>query len=438
MASAAVNVPARWTGIPWKPEQNEWFWTKSRFNLCTAPRRSGKTEIRKRATLYRTWLDRLNPHPMGRNRFFFAPTEGQAKQIYWQDLLSLVPKSWVKVENHTDLLVKTHWGTTVRVVGMDRPERIEGIDLDEANIDEVANVKRGIWEAHIRPMIRSDGQVFFYGVPDKAGPNQLEYYKMVTKAKEGKDPQWRHFHWSSEGIIDPATLDSDKHDMDPLLYRQERGGEFVSDGGQFVPDFDYSRNVRDNLCYDPNLPLCWTLDFNIQPQCSLLCQHRKGIVYVLREIVLSERATTDVVVAAFLEITQKLMWNPRGVNIYGDSSGKKVTTTSQNAEASDWYIIQNGIKNLSYEYKVSPRWIPIGDTRNALNARVQNAAGDCRLLIDSSCHRLIDDMRSALWPSTADEQHCLAALRYFCHAEYPVTPDAMAQRGRVGFSNARD
>ena len=418
------------------PVQARLFESDSRFQICTSGRRSGKTEVIRRRVVYRTWRDRFDRCEDGRLRLLAAPTRDQAKFIFWLHLLKLLPKAWIAGQpNYTELSVVTKWDTQIRVVGLDQPQRIEGTGLDEIDIDEFASCKAGMVDAHIFPMLMDrHGILVRFGVPDQEGPCQVEYEQLLMTAGSGKDKELEHFHWPSADIQPAEEVEAARQRMDPLIFRQEMLGEFVSSLGKFAPDFDYKIHVRDNVWYNPNEPLCWSLDFNIGLQCSLVCQHDKGRVRVLAELCVAN-VKTEIVCSAFIELCRKNLWNIKGVHIYGDCSGVAKDSTSG---ISDWFIVQNMLKNAEYQYHVSPRWIPIADTKNAVNGRLKNAAGVVNIEIDSSCGRLIGDLRSALWPSDLEEQHCLAGLRYFCHAEYPVTPEGSGVSGKAGTSNARD
>jgi len=71
-----------------------------------------------------------------------------------------------------------------------------------------------------------------------------------------------------------------------------------------------------------------------------------------------------------------------------------------------------------------------------LRARLRTASGSANLRIDPRCIRLIDDLRTAVWPSALDAQHALAWLRYFVDREYPVRRPRPTMRSGVGFSTS--
>jgi hypothetical protein len=82
---------------------------------------------------------------------------------------------------------------------------------------------------------------------------------------------------------------------------------------------------------------------------------------------------------------------------------------------------------------------PIKDTLNAVNAKLKNAEGQVSLFINPGCTQLLDDFRTALWPSPHDlqDEYALAWLRYFIEAAYPIVPERRnsASSGSVGFTS---
>lgn len=85
--------------------------------------------------------------PYGHARYFAAaPANDQARRIYWDDLKALTPKQWLAGKpNESRMIIKTIFGSQIEVVGLDKPERIEGSPWDGGIIDEIGNVKAGAW-----------------------------------------------------------------------------------------------------------------------------------------------------------------------------------------------------------------------------------------------------------------------------------------------------
>jgi hypothetical protein len=421
---------SRWTPLRPHPEQLRLWRDPSRFKIVPAGRRSGKTEISKRKLVESLFRKTWHGQP---GRFFAAaPTRDQAKRIWWQDLCDLIRPEWKAVTANGELKIRTTKGAELWVIGLDRPQRMEGVSWDGGVIDEYADCRPGTFDAHIRPALADRrGWLWLIGVPDVDGPAQVEYERFYSLAIKHEDPEWAAFHWASADILPESEIESAKRRMDPRLFQQEMLGQFILTGGRAFPDFLYDIHVKP-VEYDPKLPVCWSLDFNINPMCSGVIQHKDGHVYVLDELALPD-TKTDVAVTTFLERAADHGWNLQGLHIFGDATGNARDSTSG---ISDWIIVRNRLAHLCPHMKV-PRANPgIKETINAINAKLKSADGTVSLTIDPRCHGLVNDFRNALWPSPTmlHDEHALAWLRYFVHREYPVRLVTKKPTGTIGFA----
>jgi len=422
------NWTQRWVELRPHVEQLRLWHDQTRFKVVPAGRRSGKTELAKRRLVEhlfrRTW------HGQPGRYFAAAPTHDQAKRIFWDDLKDLIPRCWIKSISETHCRIVTRRGVQLWVVGLEVPQRIEGSPWDGCVIDELANCRPKIWDAHVRPALADRrGWAWLIGVPDMDSPGQIEYERIVRLAQGGLESEWRCFSWPSGDILAPEEIESARRWLDPRIFQQEYLGQFVIARGRAFDDFDSRIHVAP-APYDPSLHLCWSLDFNIDPMCSGIIQHDHGRVRIIAELSL-EDTDTDSACDALLETAERRGWDLRNVVVYGDASGWARDSTSGR---SDWVIVQRRLHNLSPIYKV-PRSNPaIKDTINAVRAILRSAAGGSRLVIDPHCVRLIEDLRSAVWPGNLDNQHALAWFRYFVEREYPVEPPRVLSSGEIRFS----
>jgi hypothetical protein len=420
----------RWTPLRDHPEQQRLWNDPHRFKIVPAGRRSGKTELAKRRLILKLFQQTWHGSP---GRFFAAaPTRDQAKRIFWQDLCDLLKPEWKAHVSISELKITTGRGSELYVVGLDKPQRIEGVSWDGGIIDEYADCKLGTFDAHIRPALADRrGWLWLIGVPDMEGPAQVEYERFYDLASKGDDAEWAAFHWASADILPPEEIASARRQMDPRLFEQEMLGKFILTGGRAFPDFNPGVHVQPAV-YSSELPICWSLDFNVNPMCSGILQHHQGKIVMLEELVLPD-SKTDLAATAFLDRAAERGWNLEGLHIYGDATGKCRDSTSG---LSDWIIIKNRLAHLSPKMCV-PRGNPaIKETINAINAKLKSADETVSLHVDPGCRQLINDFRNALWPSPTllHEEHSLAWLRYFVHREYPIRLDKKKRMGTIGFA----
>ncbi len=134
------DFPRRWFPLKLRvpDSQSKALWNcEKRFVGVDAGRQSYKTELAKRKLV----MSLIEPKPWSDPRYFYgAPTQRQAKLIAWEDLKQLVPKRWLRDPEtdirESELCIRTGFGTELHVVGMDKPERIEGKTWDGGVLDE--------------------------------------------------------------------------------------------------------------------------------------------------------------------------------------------------------------------------------------------------------------------------------------------------------------
>jgi hypothetical protein len=262
-----------------------------------------------------------------------------------------------------------------------------------------------------------------------AAPAQAKYEKLVQLAQGKTDPEWACFSWPSADILPPEEVESARRQLDENIFRQEYLGEFVIAQGRAFNDFNPAVHVKPTP-YDPALQICWSLDFNVNPMCSGVLQHHQGKVRVIDELAL-RHTDTFTTCDAFLERAHSRGWDLKNLVIYGDATGNAHDTTSGQ---SDWDIIDQRFRNFSPDPRRHRRNPWIKDTINAVRGLLRSADGEVRLSIDPKCSRLIEDLRSAIWPSDLRDHHALAWLRYFVEYEFPVEPITFNFGGGIGFS----
>ena len=234
-----------------------------------------------------------------------------------------------------------------------------------------------------------------------------------------------------------------KASYDERFYRQEVLGEYLDlfSGAVY---YQWSQENKRSVTFQPRLPICWTLDFNLNPFCSAICQvirspHGQAVaVNVLEEISLPGSSTHEMA-EEFLHRMDKYanrIVGPLQVRIYGDPAGNTLHT---NAHDSDYDIIRQYLRRQS---KVSATMCietshPLVRQRTArVNGLMCNAAGDRNLWVDPSCTELIADfqevawavdshgvMTSALNKKNPKRTHMSDALGYLIWTEFGVQQD---------------
>lgn len=161
--------------------QHRCFRSLKRFSVLVVHRRGGKTVLAiLRLIDAALRLDR----PMGRYGYI-APHLKQAKRISWKYLVDYSRKIPGTLINQSELWVEFPNGARIQVFGADQPDSIRGDYFDGVVIDEVAQIKRDLWGAVVRPMLADhQGWALFIGTPKGINLFSEIYYAALA------DPEW--------------------------------------------------------------------------------------------------------------------------------------------------------------------------------------------------------------------------------------------------------
>jgi hypothetical protein len=226
-----------------------------------------------------------------------------------------------------------------------------------------------------------------------------------------------------------------KESYDQKFYAQEVLGEYLHlSGGTVYTAFDGTVHVTD-LTPDPNLPLRWTLDFNVDPMSSLIVQTDEDKVRVLDEIVI-RNGTTQEACAEFLKRHPR---HDAGVLIYGDASGYQQQTTG----FSDYQMVRDYLQAnsaMKAHYRVPKANPSVKERINLMNAKLRSASGEISVIVDRKCRELIKDFEQVAFKADTyqidkdrDRQrtHLSDALGYLIWQECRPLPAVGERRGRL-------
>lgn len=365
----------RWYKLTPLQVQLDLIYDTQRFKVVPAGRRSGKTERAKRYVAKQAMKNASERY------FIAAPTRDQVKKIYWADMKLLTLSSLHgKAPSETDLIIYLNNGTEIHLIGLDRPERIEGILWTGGVIDEIADIKPEAWEANIRPALdtfnptRPDYKAWCWliGVPD--GLNH--YYDMARYAESGADPDWKLYHWKSSEILPADTIAAAKRQMSEKQYKQEYEASFEGATGRIYEDYELANHTDARI--EPHEQLLWMHDQNYTPLSSAVGVKRGESLYLLDEIVLISAVSKQ----SALEFVDKFKDHAnKHVLIYGDPAGQ---AGEKHGHASDYTDIEGVLKSNGWKYtrKVKPAHPSIKDRQNAVRTKIKTADGVRSLFVN--------------------------------------------------------
>jgi len=391
-----------------------------RFPLVPAGRRSGKTERFKR------FLVKQANRVVG-IYFAAAPTHDQAKKIFWEDLKAFTLSSThTKQPSESNRIIFMNNGSEIHVIGLDKPQRIEGIPWTGGGIDEFADIKSEAWEANIYPALntvnptRPDYLAWCWclGVPD--GLNH--YYKMCEKAKNGLSDEFEVFHWMTEEIF-PEMAAKAKKVMSDKQYNQEFAASFETAGGRIYDDYGEANKTDETI--KPHEQLMWMHDQNYTPLSSSIGVRRGNDLYLLDEIVLISAISKQ----SALEFCDKYKDHKnKKVLIYGDPAGR---AGEKHGHASDYTDIEGVLKanGWTFDRRVKKKHPSIKDRQNAVRTKIKTSDGKVSLFVNPVTapwsHEGLQTVQlqegsTFQEDQKNDYQHITTAIGYCIDYEWPI------------------
>jgi hypothetical protein len=369
---------ARWYPLIEHPTQIALVRDRVRFPVIPAGRRSGKTERFKRFVAKEAMR---NPNEL---YFIAAPTRDQVKKIYWDDMKMLcLTASLPRTPSESELKIYFPNGSEIHLIGLDKPQRIEGIPWTGGGVDEIADIKPHAWESHIFPALntvdptRPDHRAWCWllGVPD--GLNH--FYDMAEYAKTSGDPHWKLYHWPSSDILPDDVIAAAKRSMSPKQYKQEFEASFETATGRIYEDYGLANHTAETI--KPHEQLLWYHDFNYTPMSSGIAVRRnKDDLYLLDEIILESADTID----SAKEFVEKFKSHEnKHVIIYGDPAGK---AGEKHGKESDYTQMEAVLRDNGWRFtrKVKRKHPAIKDRQNAVRAKILTADGHSSLFVNTA------------------------------------------------------
>ena len=332
-----------------------------------------------------------------------------------------------KAPSESDLIIHLDNGTQIHLIGLDKPQRMEGSFWSGGVIDEIADVKADAWEVNIRPALdtfnpqRPDYRAWCWliGVPE--GLNH--YYDMVKRAESGADPESAVFHWKSSEILPPDMIAAAKRQMSAKQFRREYEAAFEGSTGRIYEDYDKSNHTTAQI--EPHEELMWMHDQNYTPLSSAVGVRRGTELYLLDEIILTSAVSRQ----SAAEFVEKFKDHAnKHVLIYGDPAGQ---AGERHAHASDYTDIEGVLRasGWTYKRKVKPAHPAIKDRQNAVRAKICTADAVRSLFVNPVTAPWCDKGLATVQlqeGSTFQEdqknkyQHVTTAIGYCIDVEWPA------------------
>ena len=130
----------------------------------------------------------------------------------------------------------------------------------------------------------------------------------------------------------------------------------------------------------------WSLDFNVNPQCSVICHWDGNHEFYFSDEIVLENSSTYRVAEEFVKIYKK-KYNGRNLIINGDASGRN---RSSNSEYSNYAIIEQVLTQarIRFDFQVPKANTSISNRVNNFDWHVKGLDGRRHILVNPDCRHL--------------------------------------------------
>ena len=372
----------------------------------------------------------------GRMGLIGAPTYPMLRDITQQTLFDIlysnrIPIEFNKAEN---VLILKDCGSRIVFRAVDDFERLRGTNLAWFGLDELTYTPEEAWlrlEARLRdPKAK---RLCGFGVWTPRGYDWV-YQKFICDPVEGykailAQPFENRFLLKKT----PEFYERLRRSYDEEFFKQEVMGEYLSlHAGRVYYGFNRPDNVQE-VKLDPTLPLLWSLDFNVNPLCTVVAQIHQEAVHVLQEIVLHNATTAD----ACDKFAKAFPHHAPGIVVYGDASGGNRTTATRDTNMTVIRQKLGIVCNSRISYKIPESNPQVVDRVRVTNACLRNAAGEINMVVHPNCKELIKDFEQICYQRDSNEidkrdpkrTHASDALGYLLYPEFqmrePIGPKSL-------------
>ena len=376
------------------PSQRAFHDCTSRFKGFSGPIASGKSHALCHEAI------RLSIYNHGRLGLIGAPTYPMLRDATQTTLFEILDSREIPYEYNKAENMLTMKGNRSRIIfrPVDDFERLRGTNLAWFGLDELTYSPEGAWlrlEGRLRDP-RANTLCGFAAWTPKG--YDWVYRKFIADPVAGYTAviaQPKENQYLLEKV--PDFYDRLKSSYDETFYQQEVLGQYLSQqGGLVYSSFSRRDHVR-SLRVNPNLPLLWALDFNVDPMSSVVAQIEGRTVLVLDEIALRHASTQE----ACVEFENRFPSHGSGVVIYGDASGNSQHSTG----ASDYQIVREYFRmnyGARFSYKVPKANPSVRERIMLTNSKLRTASGEMRLLVDGKCKEMIKDFEQVSYKADSN------------------------------------
>lgn len=373
---------------------------------------------------------------------YFCPTYKMLSDIVWKEYTPWITPfmgKQVLTVNETDKLIEFTNGSRIIMRSTDHPERIRGLTLDLAILDEAAIMKRDvIYEIQNRLTAtpgRERGRMIIISSPN--GRNHFYDFIYGNQGEPGiiDSLYWHYRRYTAEemGVISKDEIEVLKRNKSVSSYQQDVMVEFSSLEGRVYKSFNESQHLN-TMDINWDKPIYVGVDFNVSRLSAGAAQILdNNKLHWVDEILVENAGTKE------LAEMIKVRWAvPRMVGnqlkkprllICPDAAGQQ-RKTSADYGVTDIYILKQVLGQFRCEFKYNATNPSVKDTVNAVNLLIEQN----RFSVNPRCREIIKSLINLVYrPGTSEihkdnvYDHFGDLIRYVTQNTFPLKEEFEAR-----------
>ena len=285
--------------------------------------------------------------------------------------------------------IKAPNGTTFIFKGLQESGAQDIKSLSNANIcwiEEGASISKASWESLIPTIRAKNSFIIISANPDRESDLVYQFFGPNAPKRDDAFVTYKDFRYNPFPL-EPSLL----HDITLMKKNRPEDYDNVYLGHLIrkvdhpvVRSWDGDRNIGVGKT---SHTIIWSLDFNINPQCSVIC-HWNGVhdFYFSDELVL-ENSPTSRVAEEFVKL-YRAKYDGKLVVINGDASGN---SRSSNSEYTNYAIIEQILtkERIRFEFQVPRKNTSISNRISNFDWHIKGLDGHPHILVNPECRHLI-------------------------------------------------
>lgn len=190
-----------------------------KYYVLNIGRQFGKTMLAMNQVYY--WAFNVK----GSKIAWVSPIYKQCKKVFDEMVLAFADTDLIQ-SNASELIIKTHGGSTIQFFSAERYDNIRGFTFDYLVCDEFAFMAEQAWSEVLRATVLVKGKkVLLISTPK--GKNH--FYNLFNL--DGVNPQYKSFKMTSyDGLASKDEIDGARYTLPENVFKQEYLAEFVDNG----------------------------------------------------------------------------------------------------------------------------------------------------------------------------------------------------------------